>query len=84
MLDTEEWQVSSQDVGLLASGTRLAQYEYLVTQTDIALTAAEKAYVKDSLANRTAHLHSARQREACTEGLEKLTASRLMLLLAVI
>ncbi|MFN8372182.1 MAG: protein kinase [Anaerolineae bacterium] len=65
-----EWQRSGRDTSFLLSGSRLAQYEDWVKQTDLALTPAERAFFDASVAERdkqAAAEHERQERERALE-----------------
>ena len=77
-----EWARAGQEPSFLASGGRLAQFAALAAGGDVALTAAEQAYLAASQAAAEQQAAAERERQARELALQKRAASRLRVLLA--
>jgi WD40 repeat protein/serine/threonine protein kinase/DNA-binding SARP family transcriptional activator len=73
----KEWLDTDRDPGLLATGSRLRQYEDLATETDLVLAPGEREYIDESL-GREAML------QAREETLERRALNRLRALVGVL
>ncbi len=59
-----EWDGAGRDPSFLASGARLAQFELLATETDLALNLRESTYIAASIAERDRLVDEERARQA--------------------
>lgn len=78
-----EWLRSGKDRSYLASGTRLTQFEEWKTRSNLALSAEEAEYLRNSIAEREAMLEQEAERQAREQALERRSRNRLRLLVAV-
>lgn len=89
MAATTEWENSKYERSFLAAGTRLAQFAMLVSDSDLALNASEKAYIEASVKERDQRALEEQKRQAREKTLEQrsrmvLRGLVVVLLLAVI
>jgi WD40 repeat protein/serine/threonine protein kinase len=78
-----EWNAGG-DSSFLASGARLSQFESFATNTDLALTVEERAYLEASLAERERQQAAEQQRQAHERQIERRSVNRLRSLVAVL
>jgi WD40 repeat protein/serine/threonine protein kinase len=78
-----EWLKSRKDRSYLASGTRLTQFEEWQARSNLALSAEESEYLRNSIAEREAMLAQEAERQAREQALEQRSRNRLRLLVAV-
>jgi WD40 repeat protein/serine/threonine protein kinase len=69
-----EWENSNKDRSFLLSGSRLAQYEEWITQTDLALTPDERAYFDASVTERNKLAAEEKERQERERVLERQSA----------
>jgi WD40 repeat protein/transcriptional regulator with XRE-family HTH domain len=72
-----EWAAAERDPGLLASGTRLGQFETLAAGGALALTEEEQEYIAASLKERDKQEQKEKERQAGELELQRRAASRL-------
>ena len=80
---TEEWQKQKRDSSFLATGVRLQQFEGLVDTGSIALGENERAFVRDSVAQREAKIVEEEVRRAHEAMLERRDRRRLQVLVGI-
>lgn len=78
-----EWLKSHKDPSFLASGARLTQFEEWQARSNLALSAEESEYLRNSIAEREAKLAQEAERQAREQALEQRSRNRLRLLVAV-
>jgi WD40 repeat protein/serine/threonine protein kinase len=69
-----EWENSGKDTSFLLSGSRLAQYEEWVAETDLALTPDERAYFNASVTERNKLAAEEKERQERERALERQSA----------
>jgi len=79
-----DWVRAGRDPSFLASGARLAQFEALSTNGDIALNQEEQAFVTASTAERDQRESEARIQQSLKLALERRAAKRLHYLIGVL
>lgn len=80
----QEWNNAGQEESFLASGVRLAQFEALAAEGNLALTGLERTYLTASLAARDARQQREAERQAREMTLERRARRRLQGLVAVL
>ncbi len=78
-----EWLKSRKDRSFLASGGRLTQFEEWQARSNLALSAEESEYLRNSIAEREAMVAQENERQAREQMLETRSRNRLRLLVAV-
>jgi WD40 repeat protein len=79
-----EWEQSNRDSSYLLSGARLAQFEAWAAETDLALTAQERAFLDASLAEHTRLVAQEQARQAHERQLERRSRTVLRILVGVL
>jgi WD40 repeat protein/serine/threonine protein kinase len=79
-----EWSAAHQDTSFLARGSRLEQFERWAAQTELALTAEERTYLKTSLTERARERQAEQERQAHEARLERRSQNFLRGLVAVL